>query len=151
MEFTPAELAELLGLPPEDGPYLSKAPVRLPTAWVACWRSKLGPLELTPADVAMLLGVQPESVYRYLKAGASRQLKHRAVGCGKTWMPRVAPADLVEYLRAANRARNNTPVIVETPAQFRKRAERDRLEAMRACGCDEEELADLAQPRRGKK
>lgn len=131
--LSPVQFAALLDLSAEDAPYLSLAPVRLPTAWVTAWNNKIGPREFTPADVAMLTGTTLHCIYQRMKSDATPRLRARATSTGKNWAPRIAPADLVQFLREANAERGITPVLSETPGEAARRGIRDRADALRAC------------------
>lgn len=132
VDLSPIQLAELLDVEPEDAPYLATAPVRLTAQWVADWRQKMGVRELVTKDVAMLLSVSCQSLQRYMRDGANPRLNSRLVGTGNN-SRRIAPADLVRFLRERNDAKCNVPLLIETPRQYNLRAEADMKDALAAC------------------
>ena len=138
-----ADLAELIGLPREDG-VAWLGPVRVPTAWLAAWRVKTGPLELTAEDVAVLIGKDLRAV-RWLRT--SGRLRGRSRGPGKRGGPGggyvFSAADVVLHLRGDG-ATVAPPA--ETSAQRMKRIKRVKALVARLCGDDE--LADQLEPER---
>ena len=115
--ISPLELAELLGLDPDDAPFLSSAPVRLPADWPNEWRTRLGPLELTTAEAGMILGRTMRTVQDWIR-------EHGLLG--------ISPAALMTFLR--RRVARKTPPIIETPTQQAKRAAAVRARVAALCG-----------------
>ncbi len=133
VKLAPADLAALLDLPEADAVVLAKAPVRLPAAWVESWKTRTGPLMLTPSDVRAVTGLHLGTIYRAIKPDAVPCLRSVCLGISKNPNPRIAPADLVNFLRAVNAVHGITPTASETPTQRQRRGAKDREAALRAC------------------
>lgn len=128
--LSPEALADLLGLPAEDGYAVTGSAVRVPAAWVEERRTRTGPLDLTFADCALLTGTPARTFNGWRASGL---LKVRALGTSRNNALRVAPAELVRVLRLVAAQRNGTTAVTETPAQQIRRGAKAREAALRAC------------------
>lgn len=128
--LSPEALADLLGLPAEDGYAVTGSAVRVPAAWVEERQTRTGPLDLTFADCALLTGTPVATFNGWRNRG---MLKVRALGTSRNNALRVAPAELVRVLRLVAAQRNGTTEATETPTQQARRGAKVRDAALRAC------------------
>lgn len=129
--LSPEALADLLGLPAEDGYAVTGSAVRVPAAWVEERQQRTGPLDLTFKDCALLTGTPVRTFNGWRASGL---LKVRALGTSRNNALRVAPAELVRVLRLVAQQRNGTTTATETPTQQARRGAKARDAALRACG-----------------
>lgn len=113
--LTPFELADLLGVDRADAGLLSTNVIRVPSDFLAAWKTRFGPRELSVTEIHFLTGIPQRTVLDWLKA---KSLVGRRTG-GRGAGYRVSPQSLVECLRK----KNNGPVppVVESVGQERKR------------------------------
>lgn len=128
--LSPEALADLLGLPAEDGFAIIGSAVRVPAAWIEERRTRVGTLDLTFADCALLTGTPVATFNGWRNRGL---LQVRALGTSRNNALRVAPAELVRVLRLVAQQRNGTTAATETPTQQARRGAKAREAALRAC------------------
>ncbi len=125
--LSPGELAEALGLPAEDGPYITQSPLRLPAEWVATMRGRIGALDLTAPDVALITGESARTVIGWCR---NRHLLSRRVGQGGAY--RISPSALVQFRRQqAATLGHSTTIFAETPTQQKRRFAREKAYALK--------------------
>ncbi len=135
VDLSPVELADLLGLPAQDAPYLATAPIRLPRAWVETWQTKTGVRELTVPDLCLLLSCTARTIFRHLAPDASPRLCSRVgVLKGSRKGRVVSPANLVNFLRDQCRVAGLAPKVGETAGQKSNRVKAAQQRIAQLCG-----------------
>jgi hypothetical protein len=128
VRMSAGELAELLGLPREDGRLFSGGEVSVPGDFIEKWRTLVGPRELTLGEACMVTGWKRDTVYRWHK---KRLLVCRAAVQHRDSL-RVAPAELARRLRVIQDGAGCNPAVSESDATRADRARRAKERARAA-------------------